>query len=799
MLQKTLLAAILFVTLNYGQSYGQGCLTNSLIINTGYDPTLLTTVTPGSNGGIAVHDPKWMVPSVSAILATAITGMGGPYVASSPNADVVVTYGGGWASAASANWINCLNANFYATPGGTDSFGYFATFSRPFTLCNPDNVTFDFYMAADNLVSGISIDGNMVYTFPTTDIGTFTHFVIPATLGCGTHTLNIVVINWNNTYPNYYNYTGLCIFGTVSSTNNSIVSESAACTSYSCTAPPITGPAIVCLDSTIQLSDSLTGGTWSDPGYGSVAHVDPGTGAVTGLSVGTAIISYTTLCGYVATDTISVINCKHPCADSSNLVVTSTPMASGGCFYVVTANVSTVHSIVGYQWSGVGPVVIHHNHGPSDNDTFVVSPGSSAVITCTVYIVDSNFTDSTGPCCQVSMTQTVTCTDTTKKECCFDSTNTFLTYVSSPNPNGGCNFTVTAHESDQCKFVGYIWQSPGYNSGLVTWNPYTVSTGAGTSTWVTVTFVALNAAGDTCKVTRTINLSCDGNPTGCCFDSTNTNLTYIVFTTPAGSCLFTVTAHQLLLDGCQFVGYIWESPGYNSGLVTWNPYSPPPTPPMTGTWVTVTFIAINVNGDTCKVTRTLTLSCGGNTNPSGCCFDTANTFLTYTNTPDAAGRCHFTITAHEVTFPGCTFIGYIWQRLGFNSGLVAWSVYSPAPAPPMTSSVLTVTFIAINAAGDTCKFVRTLELDCNAAGHRPAPSVAGGISIFPNPTNDAVTVTSATDDINNIQVIDVNGKKVGDYSYEHTKTMEISLEKLPPGEYLFRVNNTTSKVVSKVK
>jgi hypothetical protein len=80
-------------------------------------------------------------------------------------------------------------------------------------------------------------------------------------------------------------------------------------------------------------------------------------------------------------------------------------------------------------------------------------------------------------------------------------------------------------------------------------------------------------------------------------------------------------------------------------------------------------------------------------------------------------------------------------------------------------------------------------------------STTGTISIFPNPTNDAVTVASSGGDgagIDNIQVIDVNGKKVGNYSYMHTKTTTISLKQLPPGTYMLRVNNKISKVVTKV-
>lgn len=741
MSRKLLTVAILLLSFISVRSHGQGCLTNSLIINTGYDPATGGAYPSGCNGCTPQHDPKWMVTNVTANVASAIyTSVGGPFIPSAPYADVV-DLAGGWADPAAvgqnANWINPLNANYYSTASNVDSPNnvYSTTFTRYFYLCGSDSINFDLHIADDNFLAGLFIDGVLYYSqsagcgWPC--INTFANPAIPTLfLSSGMHRIDAVVTDETNSYYNSYNYTGLCIYGTVSSATgaNSIVSDNTGCDSTAC-------------------------------------------------------------------------NTKHPCADSSNISVASLPGAPG-CSYEVTANVSTVYSILGYQWSGSGSAVIHHNHGYSDNYTVTVAPGDTVTLTCVVYIVDTNFTDSTGPCCQVVLTQTLTCTDTVKKECCFDSTNTFLSFTSATTPVG-CQFTVTAHQAllQGCKFAGYIWQSPGYTSGIVTWNPYALTLPPATSAVVTVTFLAVDINGDTCKVTRSVMLNCGDTPppTDCCFDSTNTYLSNTVMTTPAGVCMFTVTAHQLLLKGCNFIGYIWTGPGgYNSGLVPWNTYSPPPTPPATSTWVTVTYIAVNSNGDTCKVTRTIYLSCNGHTTSYGCCFDSVNTFLTYTVSSNAAG-CMFTVTAHRALLPGCQFVGYIWTSVGgYNSGIVPWNVYTTPTVAPMTSTWVTVTFIAVNGAGDTCKVTRTIYLDCNG-GKPKAAHADGGINIFPNPTNSAVTITSATDDINSIQVIDVNGKKVGDFSYKHTKTTDVSLSQLPPGTYMFKVNETVIKVISKIQ
>ncbi len=67
--------------------------------------------------------------------------------------------------------------------------------------------------------------------------------------------------------------------------------------------PAVSGPAVVCVGSTIQLSSNGSGGTWtSSNGFASVS----GTGIVTGNSAGTSVITYTAGAGCFATHTVTV-------------------------------------------------------------------------------------------------------------------------------------------------------------------------------------------------------------------------------------------------------------------------------------------------------------------------------------------------------------------------------------------------------------------------------------------------------------------------------------------------------------
>ena len=99
----------------------------------------------------------------------------------------------------------------------------------------------------------------------------------------------------------------------------------------------------------------------------------------------------------------------HPCYDDAKLDVESYVDDKGNCVYTLTANVTTLNEVIGYQWQGVGPAVIHHTHATSDSYTFTLPPGGSATVGVTIYLVDTNFTDTTGPCCQAYLSTDVKC------------------------------------------------------------------------------------------------------------------------------------------------------------------------------------------------------------------------------------------------------------------------------------------------------------------------------------------------------------------------------------------------------
>ena len=258
------------------------CLTNSLVINTGYDPLTGLAIPGGANGGTPVPDPHWKITYESPGIAAALTP-GLIEVVPGAAADII-TMLGGWISdpvGTPGGWISCLNSNTYTTDGtGPTGTVYEMICTRPFRNCTDDSIKLDFWVADDNYITSIDVDG-ILTTFsqpaiasPTT-FSTFSHFTNTFFLPAGTHNINVKVFNYNEVTV-VTNPTGLEIYGTVSSAGllNSLVSESyGACAAYSCTnncnsislvdsLHPCAGDVVV-LSPTIIGTDSILSYTWS--------------------------------------------------------------------------------------------------------------------------------------------------------------------------------------------------------------------------------------------------------------------------------------------------------------------------------------------------------------------------------------------------------------------------------------------------------------------------------------------------------------------------------------------------------
>lgn len=226
----TFAIAMIAVVFSAISSYAQ-CLTNSLIVNTGY----------ANPGQIAVNssDPHWNVTALSPALMAAVPTPTPPYAAIRP------TYSGWTATDPNATWLSFYNptGSWYTTTPLPDD--YTMTLTRTFTLCQDDSILVSVKIARDNWVRTLKVDGTTIFSEPsnmnTTNYTSFT--TVPTAvfmLSAGTHTIQAEVVDFHiNSQPNAANPHGFELVGNVySATGNNSIIEDNGCPDYKCGGEP---------------------------------------------------------------------------------------------------------------------------------------------------------------------------------------------------------------------------------------------------------------------------------------------------------------------------------------------------------------------------------------------------------------------------------------------------------------------------------------------------------------------------------------------------------------------------------
>ena len=407
------------------------------------------------------------------------------------------------------------------------------------------------------------------------------------------------------------------------------------------------------------------------------------------------------------------LKCKRPPCyfeECSKLTVTQTS-SGDSCTFTACVNICTANRILGYSWTlSTGGSVTHHTSATSDCWTFTIPSGVTATVQVVAHIIDSNFADGSDPCCRAVFSEEVRCGKNPPNGCdCFDEASTTINYASMVGTLRNCRYMVTATAgmlNPQCVIVGYEWNVGGtttFVSSSALFDNMIVSVPTGTVVHVQVKIIAVSPSGDTCTITRSLDLNCDTNPgEGCnCFDQQGTTINSALASTVDG-CEFTVSALAALVGNCQIVAHQWTINGIASPMVS----------------------------------------------------------------------------------SGSNFEMQVVTMLGG------------------TTTTVSITFYAIAPNGDTCTITRTIILDCPAIWSSPKPGSAPAdkqqkIMIYPNPTNEEVTVTSSAEDIRTIDVYDVNGRKVAEYKFANVKSANIPMQKLVPAAYMLKINASISRVVVK--
>ena len=120
---------------------------------------------------------------------------------------------------------------------------------------------------------------------------------------------------------------------------------------------------------------------------------------------------------------------------------------------------------------------------------------------------------------------------------------------------------------------------------------------------------------------------------------------------------------------------------------------------------------------------------------------------------------------------------------------------TPAAGTQLTDGIYTVSFESTDDEGNTsdCSFELTVEEILGI----PNESLNAGLSIFPNPATNAITVSSANESLTSITIVDVAGKTLIDVSNVNLESQTIDVSTLSQGIYFVNINNKITKRITK--
>jgi len=122
-------------------------------------------------------------------------------------------------------------------------------------------------------------------------------------------------------------------------------------------------------------------------------------------------------------------------------------------------------------------------------------------------------------------------------------------------------------------------------------------------------------------------------------------------------------------------------------------------------------------------------------------------------------------------------------------------IQDPVPGTILDMGSYTITFIATDSSGNEnmCSFeveVQVLVLNDNELNK--------GLSIYPNPSSNMVTVNSKTDLLTSISIFDINGKQILDINTINSETKTLDISNFSNGIYFMTINNEVTKKLIKI-
>ena len=198
------------------------------------------------------------------------------------------------------------------------------------------------------------------------------------------------------------------------------------------------------------------------------------------------------------------------------------------------------------------------------------------------------------------------------------------------------------------------------------------------------------------------------------------------------------------------------------------------------------------------------------------CLTGATLNATFTGT-GLDDHCDFsaTVTAYTMSGP-YKILGYYWSLPTAGNFFISTNANTNTQHFSTTNNVsdpFSVKIYAVDTmTNDTCTIITLNRTVTCSSGHgtvqdkKNHPLAADNIvvddksqiTIYPNPTDGIVTISSAATKITNIQIINLLGQKLEEFNFENANEATIKLDKVPNGNFLIRINNNVSKVINKV-
>jgi len=538
----------------------------------------------------------------------------------------------------------------------------------------------------------------------------------------------------------------------------------------------IIGASFVCATSTITLSNTASGGTWSSSII-SIATIGS-SGIVTGASAGTTTISYTVTNSCSTTTTTKIVT-VNPLPNAGS--ITGLP---GVC---VSSTINLTDSVSGGAWSAI-------NSNATVGSTGIVS-GAIAGVDTIKYIV-------TNSCGTTVATKIVTV---------------------NPLPNAGTiiGFTTVCIVSTIAltdASTGGVWASSILSVALVGSTGIVSGVSAGTTT---ISYSVTNSCG-TVSATKIVtvnpapNVDSISGPTSICSGGTITltdtvsggtwssstttvatigSLTGTVTGVSSGSTIISYTVTNSCGTTATATTTVTINPLPNAGLITGlsmicvsNSISLTDT--VTGglwsasnsnAFVSSFGVVLGVSGGVDTIKYSITNTCGTNSVTKVVTINPAPSAGIITGLDTVCVSSSIALTD--------TVSGGTWSASNGNA-----FVSSTGVVLGVTIGVDDITYTYTNTCG-TGTTDKNIQVVSCTTGLSNITTPADILTISPNPTQNNITITSS-ETINNIVISNLIGQKVFSGSYQ-SNNVAVSLEQVPDGVYVVKINGDKAYKVVK--